>query len=87
MSTDKKTVSKNAKAGKKGKKRDFLSIFKRIGRYFKEVWAELKKVTWPTRKDFLTYTLAVFVFVVIMTAIVFAMDTGLTTLLNLMLGA
>ena len=27
------------------------NIFKRIGRFFKDVKAELKKVTWPTKKQ------------------------------------
>lgn len=91
MGNDKKAVAKAAakpeKKNKKQQKKDFLAVFKKSGRYLREVVSEMKKVSWPTREDFLTYSLAVFVFVVIMMVITFTMDTGLTTLLNKMLGA
>ncbi|MDD3242178.1 MAG: preprotein translocase subunit SecE [Eubacteriales bacterium] len=92
MGNDKKVAATAAAKPEKQKKKKkgpnkFIGFFKKIGQYFREVVGELKKVTWPSRKDFLTYSLAVFVFVVIMMVIVFAMDTGLTTLLNKLLGA
>ena len=36
--------------------------------------AELRKVIWPTRKELLTYTAVVVVFLTIMTAIVVGLD-------------
>lgn len=51
----------NKKAiGKKNEKNSFLKKvmvpFGRIAKYFKEVVAEMKKVTWPTRKQLLNTT-------------------------------
>ena len=45
-----------------------------IGTFYRQVVAELRKVIWPTRKELLTYTTVVVVFVVIMVAIVSAFD-------------
>jgi len=51
-------------------------IFGRIGGFFREIVSELRKVIWPTRKELLTYTGVVIVFVTIMTAIVALLDYG-----------
>ena len=40
-----------------------VGFFGRIARFFREVVAELRKVIWPTRKELLTYTAVVIVFV------------------------
>jgi len=48
----------------------------RIGGFFREVVGELRKVIWPTRKELLTYTAVVIVFVTVMTAIVALLDFG-----------
>ncbi|MFZ2529951.1 MAG: preprotein translocase subunit SecE [Rhodococcus sp. (in: high G+C Gram-positive bacteria)] len=50
------------------------NIFKRLRRFFREVIAELRKVIWPNRKQLVTYTTVVVVFVVIMTAFIFGID-------------
>jgi preprotein translocase subunit SecE len=42
--------------------------------FYKQVVAELRKVIWPTRRELLTYTAVVLVFVVFMVAIVSAYD-------------
>jgi preprotein translocase subunit SecE len=47
---------------------------RRIVTFYKQVVAELRKVIWPTRKELLTYTSVVLVFVVIMVAIVGVFD-------------
>jgi len=47
---------------------------RRIGLFFREVVAELRKVIWPTRTELLTYTAVVVVFVAAMTAIVMGLD-------------
>jgi len=52
-------------------------------RFFKEIFSELKKVTWPTRKDLISYTLAVISFIVIMAAITYGIDLVLNQLLLL----
>ncbi|HET8660882.1 MAG TPA: preprotein translocase subunit SecE [Micromonosporaceae bacterium] len=53
-----------------------LGIFGRIGRFVREVVAELRKVIWPTRKELLTYTVVVVVFVSVMLTIVGLLDLG-----------
>ena len=44
--------------------------------FFREVVAELRKVIWPTRKELLTYTAVVVVFVAVMLTIVAVLDFG-----------
>jgi preprotein translocase subunit SecE len=46
----------------------------RLVNFIREVVAELRKVIWPTRKELLSYTAVVVVFVALMIAIVFAFD-------------
>ncbi|MEO3776024.1 preprotein translocase subunit SecE [Micromonospora sp. B11E3] len=53
---------------------DRVGLFARIGRFFREVVAELRKVIWPTRKELLTYTAVVVTFVAVMLTIVGALD-------------
>ena len=49
-----------------------------IGTFYKQVVAELRKVIWPTRKELVTYTSVVLVFVVIMVSIVALFDFAFT---------
>jgi len=42
--------------------------------FYKQVVAELRKVIWPTRRELLTYTSVVLVFVVFMVAVVSLFD-------------
>jgi preprotein translocase subunit SecE len=53
-----------------------VGILGRVVRFFREVVAELRKVIWPTRKELLTYTAVVVVFVAFMLAIVAGLDYG-----------
>jgi preprotein translocase subunit SecE len=61
----------------KSKSPERSNIFARLMNFFREVVAELRKVIWPTRKELLTYTAVVVVFLVIMVTIVGLMDVGL----------
>src|SRR4051812_20306686 len=56
------------------KERERVGFFGRIGRFFREVVAELRKVIWPTRKELLTYTAVVVFFLTVITAIVTGLD-------------
>ena len=49
-------------------------LFSRISLFIREVIAELRKVIWPTRKELITYTWVVIVFVLIMAGIVALYD-------------
>jgi preprotein translocase subunit SecE len=52
------------------------NIFARFFRYLREVVSELRKVIWPTRKQLITYTSVVLVFVAFMVAVVFGLDAA-----------
>lgn len=60
----------NAKIARDSKRGPFA----RLSLFIKQVLAELRKVVTPTRKELLSYTGVVLVFVVIMMAIVSAFD-------------
>lgn len=49
--------------------------FARIALFVRQVIAELKKVVTPTRKELFSFTVVVLVFVVIMMALVWALDS------------
>jgi len=51
-------------------------IFFRLINFIREVVAELRKVIWPTRKELITYTAVVVVFVSIMLTVVGLLDYG-----------
>jgi preprotein translocase subunit SecE len=61
-------------------------LFERIARFFREVVAELRKVNWPSRKELLTYTSVVVVFVVIMMSIVGGLDWSFAWLVTHVFG-
>jgi preprotein translocase subunit SecE len=44
--------------------------------FLKEVRQELRKVNWPTRPEVMAYTIVVVVAVVVMTSLVFGLDTA-----------
>ena len=58
--TDKKAAAKKSDSGKKR-----FNLVKT----FKDMWAELKKVTWPSRKDLIRQSTVVIVFVLILTVV------------------
>ncbi len=67
--------AKQAKAAKLAKG-DVAPGGNRITRFIREVVAELRKVNWPSRKELLTYTIVVLVFVIVMMTIVGGLDYG-----------
>ena len=60
-------------------KRSFLGS---IATYSRELKAETKRITWPSKEDFKKSTLAVIIFCLIWIAIVTVMDYGLLSLFN-----
>ena len=46
----------------------------RISLFYRQVIAELRKVIWPTRKELVTYTTVVIVFVLVVIAYVTGLD-------------
>ncbi len=60
--------------------------FGRISLFIRQVFAELRKVVTPTRKELVTYTGVVLVFVVIMMLLVSGLDFGFSALVNFLFG-
>ncbi|GII67007.1 protein translocase subunit SecE [Sphaerisporangium krabiense] len=58
--------------GRPAKKRTSPALF------YRQIVAELRKVIWPTRKDLISYTTIVLVFVLVMVGIVAGVDALLT---------
>lgn len=58
-----------------------------VKQFFKEVFGEVKKLSWPTKKELVSYTLTVLGFIILMAIIVYALDLvfgeGLGLLANL----
>ena len=48
----------------------------KAGEYVRQVRAELRKVAWPTRKEVIHYSTIVLVALLILTALIFGLDTG-----------
>ncbi len=53
-----------------------------ITNYFKGVYLELKKVSWPTRKEVINHTIIVLVSASLAVAITASIDFGLTKLVQ-----
>ncbi|MEV4415398.1 preprotein translocase subunit SecE [Catellatospora sp. NPDC049609] len=71
------TDGKDARAIKSADKAEKVGFFGRIGRFVREVVAELRKVIWPTRNELLTYTAVVIVFLAAVMTYVGVLDLGL----------
>jgi preprotein translocase subunit SecE len=52
------------------------SVGARLGLFYRQVIAELRKVVWPTRSQLITYTAVVLVFVTFIITIVSLLDLG-----------
>ena len=73
-------TNKNAKPGFAERVSNF---FKGIGKAFKNMYHELKKVTWPTKKELINYSVVVFVFMIVMGIIIGVIDLGAGALINM----
>ncbi|MBO5526287.1 MAG: preprotein translocase subunit SecE [Clostridia bacterium] len=89
--TEKETKEVETKAekpvAKKKDKKKKPNIFVRMGRKIKEVFSELKKVNWPSFGKIVKSTGVVLVVVLIFIVVVTAIDSGLSALLKLLVGA
>ncbi len=57
----------------------------RLKKFFREVRAELKKVSWPNRQELISYTGIVFVSVVIVAVLIWVIDSAFNEALRLIL--
>ena len=56
----------------------------RIATPFKNMWYELKKVTWPSKRKLVTYSLIVLIFMVFMAVVIGLLDAGASKLIQLL---
>lgn len=63
----------------------FVRLFKTIVNAFKNMWRELRKVTWPTRDKLVSYSTIVVLFIVFMMVVIGLLDTGASQLVNLIM--
>ena len=75
------TAKKAAK--KEGPRRNPFAF---VLNYLKQVVAELRKVIWPNRKQMVSYTTVVLVFLAFMVALIGLVDLGLAKLVMLVFG-
>ncbi|KFJ05509.1 preprotein translocase subunit SecE [Bifidobacterium tsurumiense] len=62
------------------------NVFMRIGLFIKQIIDELRKVVTPTSKELFGWSLAVFIFVLFLMALVTGMDFGLGELMLKLFG-
>ncbi|GAA2230860.1 MULTISPECIES: preprotein translocase subunit SecE [Kitasatospora] len=65
-----------AAGGEKSGKRAKKGVFARMGLFYRQIIAELRKVVWPSRNDLIQYTSVVVTFVVVIMGLVYGLDTG-----------
>ncbi|MDF9815017.1 preprotein translocase subunit SecE [Streptomyces sp. NPDC006733] len=73
---------KARRGGKRGKKGPLA----RLGLFYRQIVAELRKVVWPSRGDLTTYTSVVIVFVVVVIGLVSVIDFGFAKLVSYVFG-
>ena len=83
MAEEKKINAAPAKAVTAVKKDDAKpGFFKRVGKWFREMKSELKKVVWPTRKQLINNTVVSLVVMLISALGVWACDQVAQNLIN-----
>ena len=86
MSETKKTAEKTVKKSGESKLSKIISWFKnlpkRIAKPFKNMYYELKKVTWPSKQKLIAYSIIVLVFMLFMGIVIGLLDLGASTLVQ-----
>ena len=88
MAKETKNVPVKKEKASSGGNRFFAGIVaipKRMLNAVQKMIAELKIVTWPTRKDLINYTALVLVFMVLMAVVVGFFDLGASKLISLII--
>lgn len=62
-----------------------MRFFKRIGKFMQEVRGELRKVNWPTKKEFSIFTGIVLSAVLVIGAFFWILDTAFLGILQLVI--
>jgi len=80
MAEENKTPAKKAQPGKAAKILNwFRTLPQRIAKPFRNMYYELKKVTWPSKQRLITYSIIVLVFMLFMSIVIGLLDLGAST--------
>ena len=63
----------------------FKTLPKRIAKPFKNMYYELKKVTWPSKKKLIAYSIIVLLFMLFMGVVIGLLDMGASALIKLLM--
>ena len=92
MSEEKKGTKQSEKAVKKEETSKFQKIIawfkslpKRISKPFKDMYYELKKVTWPSKQKLIAYSIIVLLFMLFMGVVIGLLDMGASALVRLLI--
>ena len=61
-------------------------LYTRIGIFLREVRTELARVSWPTRRQLMTFTVVTLVTSVVLTLVIFGLDVALKQIVLYVLG-
>ena len=88
MSEEKKTPAKKEEPGKGAKILNwFKTLPQRIAKPFRNMYYELKKVTWPSKQRLITYSVIVLVFMLFMSVVIGLLDMGASAGVRAMISA
>ena len=60
-----------------------MTITQKVNIFFKEVWVEMKRVSWLSQKDVIKYTLIVLGFTIVAAAFLGGLDYLFTTIIKM----
>jgi preprotein translocase subunit SecE len=63
----------------------FKTLPARISKPFKNMYYELKKVTWPTKEKLIAYSIVVLVFMLFMGVVIGLLDMGASALVRMLI--
>ncbi len=84
---DKAESGRRSESGGRQRRRGGRSRFGRVGRFIREVVAELRKVSWPTRKELVTYAVVVVFFIAVLMSIIAGFDYGFASAVQWVFGS
>jgi preprotein translocase, SecE subunit, bacterial len=89
MSEIKKTAENAVRKSGESKLRKILNWFKnlpkRIAKPFRNMYYELKKVTWPSKEKLIAYSVIVLVFMLFMGIVIGLLDMGASALVRMLI--
>lgn len=82
----KKAVAKKSEKAAKSKKNEKPGFFARTKKYFASVKSEMKRVTWPDKKELVNYSVVVCASLIVVGVVIALLDAGFGEALALFSG-